>query len=232
MGIWRGALILVLLLTLATPAWAGGWEMVEEENGVKVYQKAIEGRDLPIFRGDTVIDANIYDLLAVISDFDRHVEWMHGCHTAKLLKQIDDLRRVSYNRTDAPWPVDDRDVVLESRVEIQAEKHTVLIHFKSIQSPLKPEVEGVVRMNRLKGYYKLTAESATRTRVQYQVDTDPGGSIPDWVVEAVGEDMPINTLTNLRQQVGKVKGQYPAFMKRWDPALNPEAPVVIPQAAP
>jgi hypothetical protein len=44
----------------------------------------------------------------------------------------------------------------------------------------------------------------------------------------VVDDMPVNTLTNLRAQVKKRGGQYKAFLSRWDPAQNPEAPKMIP----
>ncbi len=221
-------IMMVFFLSMGSIAQAGPWEHVKTERGVKVYQQQSEGRDLPIFKGESVIEANIYALLAVISDFDRHKEWMHGCHTARLLKRVDELHLLSYNRTDAPWPVDDRDVVLESRVSIQAEKHTVQINFQATRSPLQPEVEGVVRMTRLKGYYRLKALSSTRTHVMYQVDADPAGAIPTWVAEMIVSDMPVNTLNNLREQVGKAKGQYGAFLKRWDPTQNPEAPNVVP----
>jgi len=223
------AALLVLSLAAAAAAQAPGWEEVRRDKGVTVWQKERPDLGMPIFRGRTVIDANVYVLLAILADFDNHCQWMHGCHTAKLLKGYDDFHRVSYNRTDAPWPVDDRDVVLDSRVEVKAARHTVLIRFKSITSALQPEVDGVVRMTKLQGYYKLVALSPTRTTVEYQVDTDPGGYLPDWVVARASQDLPVNTLTNLRKRAGLVDGQYKDFIARWDPAHNPEAPQVVPE---
>ena len=204
------------------------WEHVKTEKGVRVDQKEVKDRDLPTFRGATVINANIYALLAVINDFDRHPEWMHSCKESKLLKKTGDFYLLSYNRTHAPWPVSDRDVVLESKVSLIPEKNMVRINFKGTSSPLKPEVDGVVRMMRLRGFYQLKAISANKTRVMYQVDADPGGSIPAWVAEMVVDDMPVNTLTNLRSQVKKRGGQYKAFLSRWDETQNPDAPKMIP----
>lgn len=224
------ALALCLLLTGALEA--GGWKEIDREGGVIVWQKEVPDRSLPIFRGQTTIKAPIYRVLAILSDFDRHCQWMHGCKQARLVKQYDDLHRLSYNRTDAPWPVTDRDVALDSQVVLQPEKNTVLIKFQGVSSPLLPPSQDAVRMTRLRGYYMLTALGANSTRVQYQVDADPGGSLPDWLVRSASQDIPHNTLTNLRKRAGddSLDQDYAAFYKRWDPALNPDAPTLIPSA--
>ncbi len=224
-----GIATVLLLSAEVSVSRAGGWKVVRKEAGVTVSQKEIEGRDLPVFRGSTVIAADIYDLLGILQDIDEHPKWMHRCKEARLIKRYAEFHVLHYNRTDAPWPVSDRDTVLDSRVEIQPESHSVLVRFKAVKSPLQGEVTDVVRMRRLSGYYKLTALSATKTRVEYQVDADPGGSLPAWVVAMASEDLPVNTLTNLRARAKSGKGKYQAFRARWDPALNPDAPVLIPK---
>ncbi len=172
----------------------------------------------------------MFRVLAILADFDHHCEWMHGCKQARLLKTFDRYHRLSYNRTEAPWPVSDRDVVLDSQVKVDPEKHRVTIHFKGVSNPLKPEVEDVVRMVRLRGYYRLTALGPNKTEVQYQVDADPGGSLPDWVVRAASEDLPLNTLTNLRKRAGNKSSDadYDAFYATWDVKRNPKAPKLLP----
>jgi hypothetical protein len=153
--------------------------------------------------------------MGVLQDFERHCEWQHGCKEAKLIERTDQFRRVSYNRTDAPWPVDDRDVVLGSTVSVDLANRTVMIRFEAVKHRAQPEVDGVVRMVRLRGYYMLTSSGPNTTRVQYQVDADPGGWIPDWVVRMASEDIPLNTLRNLRKQVLRVGGQYDLLVGQW-----------------
>ena len=221
--------VAVAVGAVPTAALAGGWKVVHQEAGVTVSQKEIEGRDLPIFRGATVINADIYELLGVLQDVANHPLWMHRCKEAQVLERYGEFHVLHYNRTDAPWPVSDRDTVLESKIDVSPEKATVTVRFKATKSPLRGEVADVVRMLRLRGYYKLTALSGTRTRVEYQVDADPGGSLPVWVVKMASQDMPVNTLTNLRARVRETNGMYREFRKRWDPSLNPDAPALIPR---
>ncbi|MEO1270580.1 MAG: START domain-containing protein [Myxococcota bacterium] len=202
------------------------WTRIRHEKGIEVFRKEIKGQEMPMFRGRAVVAADLYTVLAVLSDFDRHTEWMHGCYDAKLLKEFDDFNRLSYNRADAPWPVADRDVVLRSKVVVDRDKKRITIHFKGVKSPLMPEVEDVVRMKRLKGYYQLTALGPNRTRVQYQVNSDPGGSLPTWLAAKASEEIPLNTLHGLRKRLKAVVGgsQYDAFIRRWNPAFNPDSP--------
>ena len=73
--------------------------------------------------------------------------------------------------------------------------------FKNVSDPLKPQVKGVVRLPKLIGHYKLTRVGPKKTLVEYQVEADPGGSLPDWIVERVAKDMPYQTLAHLRDRV-------------------------------
>ncbi len=226
------ALATVACLLVTTLALAGnGWEEVTDDEGVRVEEKEVAGRNMPIFRGRTTINARIYTILAVLADFDKHPQWQHACMEAALLKEIDPYNRISYNRIDSPWPVDDRDVVVRSVVKVIPEKNTVSISLKGIASPLKPEVEDVVRMPRMIGTFTLKALGPKKTWVQYQIDADPGGSLPDWVARSAVEDIPFNTLKNLRARTTSkgIEDTYADFIKAWDPQHNPKAPVVIPQ---
>ncbi len=219
------AALAILCVAFPTLVHAGGWEVIKKDEGITVSKKEVDGKDLPIFRGTGVVDASLYEILAVLNDTPRNTDWMHNCHTATLLKQVDEVTRVIYNRTDAPWPVSDRDVVLRSKATWNVEKRTVMVRFKSIQSPLMGEVADVVRMPQLEGFYKLTALDWDKTRVTYQVDADPGGSLPDWLVSAVQTDIPLHTLKKLRAQVKKMRGKYPEFIKLWDPRQGGKAPL-------
>lgn len=213
---WVAALIALSLLTFTSPVFAG-WEEVDQDEGVTVYRKDIAGRDLPVFKGVMTMNVGVVHILAVLDDVPGSTNWMHNCIEASLVKQTGAYERIVYNRTDAPWPVSDRDVVLNSKVTVNKEKKTVTINFHSIQDRRKGEVEDVVRMPRLKGHYKFTVLSKDKTRVEYQIDADPGGSLPDFVINMASRDLPIYTLVNLQKKAidTSKSGKYKAFVTRW-----------------
>lgn len=192
-----------------------GWKIITRERGVVVSVKEHRDRDLPSFRGVGIVKDNILRVFAVLDDVKRHTEWMERCVGARLLRGTGDTGRIVYNRTDSPWPADDRDVVLRVDVEFDAPRHRIVNRFSSIRkSKIKP-VDGVVRMPRLRGYYLLEALGPDRTRVTYEVDADPGGWLPDWVVEMAAESLPLETIVNLRRQVGRRAGDYQGQVDAW-----------------
>jgi hypothetical protein len=198
----------------------GTWEVITREKGVVVSEKTFKDRDLPIFRGVGYIDAHILDILAVLNDTTRATEWMHNCADAVLIKAKGDYERIVYNRTDAPWPVDDRDVVVNSTVKIDANAGTVVVRFKGISSSFRNGLSGVVRMPKLAGHYRFKVISPTRTKIEYLVDADPGGWIPDWLIASTSKNIPLNTILNLRKQVKKTQGTYKKFHGKWRPIFE------------
>jgi len=211
------ALIALLLLCTTALAKPGPWELITNEKGVKVQARDIPGQGLPEFRGIGMVKGSIYEVLAVIDDTANHPKWLANCVEAKKLKQLPNLGRIVYSRTEAPWPVSDRDVVLKGDLEVDLDKGVAISRFRATTSPKKGKVSGVVRMKRLRGFWKLTAISKNRTRVVYQVSADPAGLLPDWVAAMAQKKLPLETITNLRRRVKSTRGKYDAFLAKYDP---------------
>ena len=70
-------------------------------------------------------------------------------------------------------------------------------------------------MERLQGFWELTYIDHQTTYVVYQVDADPGGWLPHWLVRYTTKKLPLNTIRNLREQVAKTKGQYEERIAGW-----------------
>jgi len=217
---------LALLLAFTAPIRAdeGGWERDTTEAGIVVSTRTEPGRGLPVFKGVGVVDANLHEVLAVLDDTGRFTEWMPSCAKARVIKKISEFDRIEYNRTAAPWPVSDRDVVVRSTLEGSAEKQEVWARFQSVTAPGQGPIAGVVRMPRLRGFYHLQAIDEGHTRVTYQVDADPGGMLPDWLVKRTSRRLPIDTILGLRKQIKKTKGKYEAFLQRYDPTRGGKIP--------
>ena len=177
------------------------WELISDEDGIKVMMKDVEGRSLPIFKGEGNVNENLYEILGVLRDINKGKEWMHSCKESKLIKAFGDKKFLVYNVTDAPWPVSDRDVLVESVANFDKATQTVTIIMNSTESPDIPEVDGMVRMPRLYGKFTLKSISDQVTFVTYEIDADPGGMLPHWLVRMASKDIPYITLTNLRDRV-------------------------------
>ncbi len=188
--------VTVLVFSLAAPAFAERI-VVREENGITVEEEGAPGRALPILTGTTTMAVPPAQVAAWITATHTYTDWMHNCEEARLVREEGDVR-VGYNRIGSPWPVSDRDVVLRS-TSSELEGGGIRIEFRNTTEENVPVASGVVRMPRLVGSYELRPVEAG-TRVVYTVDSDPGGSLPDWLIRQASKDLPYFTLRNLRER--------------------------------
>jgi hypothetical protein len=204
------ALAAPLAARAETPKADGNWQFVKQSDGIVVERRVIAGSNLKEFRGQAVVQAPVASILAVFSDVPHATEWMDSCNGSRVVEDISDREKVVYNRTHAPWPVSDRDAALHNIVRFDASDRRVELQFWSVEDAKAPPVKGVVRMPFLRGHWKLwPSADGSSTRVEYQVHANPGGALPDWLVNYVSRDLPYKTIEGLRAQTKKRR--YPEF---------------------
>jgi hypothetical protein len=205
MGSMPLRLLSLLTLLFALPSFAadadGNWQKLDEDDGVTVWKNEVPGQELPGFRGEVLIGASIDAIVKVLEDNAHHTEWMYKCVESKVLKRTGEGESIVYNRTSAPWPVWDRDVILATKLRYNADKTELTLDFHQVASDLRKLPEKTVRMPRLTGFYKMWRVSDKQTRVRYQVEADVGGSLPRWLAERVSKDLPFQTLSRLRARL-------------------------------
>lgn len=180
------------------------WNEISHEDGIKVWQRKIPGQSLVEFRGRGIVNNSFMKILAVLHDTKRKTEWMDSCVGSHRVRDIGPGKVVMYNRTGSTVPlINDRDVVMESNVDIWPDKRRITIDVWNVVDPKAPEVDGVVRMPELRASWVLNALAEDRTEITYTVRADPGGAIPHWLVNMVAKRLPFRTLQKLRKQVVK-----------------------------
>ncbi len=177
------------------------WEYLERDDGIDVWKLEIPGKELPGFRGQVIIDASIETILAEMMDSEHHTDWMYRCKESCILKELGADSAIAYNRTSAPWPVWDRDVILKVGYRYTADRSHLVMRFNNVDSDLRPVPTNTVRMPLLKGFYKMWRVGPNKTKVLYEVEADIGGSIPKWVAKKASKDLPYITLSKLRERV-------------------------------
>jgi hypothetical protein len=220
---WLSAVFAVAVSLLSSSAQAvpppdpvtgkGPWEVVRNEKGIVVHRRAIAGSHLHEFRGTGVIEAPIAAVLGVLNDAEHRTEWMKEAAANTRVESLDSYNEIFYSRTKAPWPVAHRDVVLRAHTIIDPKAGQVRIELTSQEHPSWPPQKGVVRMPFLRGHWHLWPErGGAWTRAEYQVHANPGGSLPDWIVNMVSKKIPFETMVGMQQQVKR--RTYPDFEKK------------------
>lgn len=206
------ARLCLLLLTGALPAagFAGDWEVVAERDGIVASQRMIEGRNLPQLRAQGEVRGTPYEILAVLLDVPNYHAWVPDCAVATTLGKPGRWRSTIYTRTDLPWPVQDRETVIDQEVFFVRAPTLVNVTFRAIEAPDLAPADGTIRVNSAEGSYTIEALDGRRSRVTYLVDADPGGRVPAWLVVMQSRRNPLGTLAGLRQRLEETRGRYDA----------------------
>tara|TARA_Y100001954_G_C15756601_1_gene576692 strand:+ start:536 stop:1390 length:855 start_codon:yes stop_codon:yes gene_type:complete len=204
------AATLTVLFSQNTFSKNSSWEKVAFQRGIKVWKKGEKNSSILSFKGEVVIHSSIHEVFSVLFDPYHKKEFIQNCTEFDVLefKGLPNSS-TSYVRISNNIPlIDDRDVVLKSRVVFFPKQKTIKVHFKkaSNDTALKPKRKGIVRIPKLEGFWDLKAievKGKHKTKITYQVTSNPGGVIPIWLVNLANKELPYRTLNKLRRLVGQ-----------------------------
>lgn len=195
----RNLLTLLLLLVLSPALRAQEkWELKKDENGIKVFTRRLSDEKLKEIKVVTEMPGTPAQLVAVILDVPNHKNWVYGIQETRLLKKVNDNTIIYYNVADLPWPVSDRDMVLQLTVSKDPNTQYTSIRSKSLQDYL-PHQKGKIRVPYSTASWKIVPLTEKSILAEYTFSVNPGGSLPAWVVNSVVTSGPLHTFTELRK---------------------------------
>ncbi|MCZ2394024.1 MAG: START domain-containing protein [Chitinophagales bacterium] len=178
----------------------GNWDLVKEKNGIKIYNRKIEGSKLKEFKGSVQFKAKVEDVLKVLTDYKKQDLFIYKAKkgSIELLKTEGANNLYTYMVIETPWPASNRDVVTLYHIEPIAKNGSVTIKVSAVND-LKPEVKGIVRVDKMKGFWKITPLGNGWVEVEHQAYSSPGGNVPDALANSASVDAPYSMLENLRK---------------------------------
>ena len=204
-------ILLAGLLFSGLSAQAIDWELAKEVDGIKVFTGAVAGSEYRAFRGETIINAELNQLMAVLDDTPNFASWMYNCKSPKLLYKASLLDRYQYLKNDFPWPAKDRELILRNEISQDPSSRATTVKLSSVaveKLPIAaqkamPKAGTAVRVGAAQGFFELTPVSDTQTKVVFQLHLDPGGGLPASLVNALIVDNPFETLKAMAKHVAK-----------------------------
>ena len=141
---------------------------------------------------------------------DHRIEWVDRLYEAVELEKNGQFDYVLYQAFDLPLTFADRDYVYRGQAK-RVSDTVVELHLKSVEHPAKPTEDTVgVRAELVNSLYRLTDLEGGKTRVEVEIQTDPKGWMPVWLVNLVQKDWPLETLNGMRGELSKdYCGDYP-----------------------
>jgi len=191
------SILLALQFLQGQGADSDDWEFVREREEVKVYRKEVGDRTA--FRGIGIIEGTPEKLVGIIHNPKRWKFWIDDLDEGKLLEKKSDFHFVFLQEIDAMWPVKNREIVFESIVS-RVGPSQILLEMKSVNHPKAPansNVRAKVSFTR----YKIDPLEGNRMQVTFENLSDPGGRIPDFMVDWASKSFPVSIIEGLRKEM-------------------------------
>tara|TARA_B100000614_G_scaffold185050_2_gene165814 strand:+ start:39371 stop:40096 length:726 start_codon:yes stop_codon:yes gene_type:complete len=185
------------------------WRLISDHNGIQVYRPRAPAARLRAFRGVTRLPAgDEYALVALLEDYAAYPDWLHFVDGARPLERDRPGPRRLRLTTLMPWPLRNRDAVLEARVtQIHETSHQQVVVSLRNRPALLPPDPDYLRLPALTGELRFRRVAPDELEVRYELSLDPGGHIPDWLTNLLLREAPHFTLERLRRVVTRAEYQ-------------------------
>lgn len=176
----------------------------KDAENIKVYSCETQDSDFKSVRAEFELNASIEEYRAIVLDVDHYKEWHYRTVNPRLLNIVSASELIYYTQVSAPWPVNNRDLILRLSLAQDSITKVLTVTLESIPDYL-PEVEDVVRIPESYSVMTLTPVEESRLKVDYRIQVDPGGQIPPWLANMVSTQAPYQTFKNLMERLESKK---------------------------
>lgn len=197
--------VLLLCAWLSLPSFAQTeWKLKKEVDDLKVYYRQSEHSNINEIKVRYVTEASLSNVVAVLKDIPGFTEWIYACAEAKAIEQKTPNQSIYYSRIDFPFPMSDRDFIAKSKLRQDPETKEIFITVVGDYDYL-PEKKNIVRLPQLRINWHIKPLGGRRVQIEYHLLSDPGGSIPDWLVNLAVDKGPTNSMLKFKEMLDKPK---------------------------
>lgn len=184
------------------------WIQISDRDGIKVFERQTENSKFLSLRGEGLVNAPLSRVASVFFDPIRAKEWVEDLEETRILGWTSDSEFLEYDHIGTPIIVKDRDFLSHVTLTFdRAQKQLTFEYKTATEEETPPELRQVRRVIRgeLNGtkYILTSVENDTKTYILGEINSDPKGSIPRWIINMFQRDWPYRSMMALRRQVAK-----------------------------
>ncbi|ELB2817951.1 START domain-containing protein [Vibrio alginolyticus] len=194
-----GALTLATLISAGTDASANeNWQFESDKNGITIYSRE-HSDGLVEIRARMFTPTSYGAFLTLLEDSDNIPNWIDNASHSRVLNQISATENIVYTQFKAPWPAKNRDMVTYSKYWVDELGFTIEI--KSAPDSYLAEQNGYVRIRSVDATWELQKLTNDTTLVEYKAFAEPGGLLPNWLINKLSKESAWATFSNLRKEL-------------------------------
>lgn len=186
------------------------WSLKKDKDGIKVYTRKLADSKFNAIRVTCKLNGNLSSLASILLQPEIQPEWVIATKTSKLVKQLANNHIYYYNIATIPWPLENRDMVIDLIIHQDSLTKKMMIYAGSIDK-IKPPVKGLERIPFSQAIWEVTPIAANEIQVDYTLKINPGGGIPPWVVNMFIAKAPFESFHNLSRIIQEKRFQGKTF---------------------
>ncbi len=174
------------------------WKLKKEKNGIQVFTRDLINSNLKEVKIIMSIrKTTMPKIIELLNQSDLYQKWMYKCSESRMVEEKNELESVSYYKFDFPWPLSDREAYLKSVIRKDEYKNRWIVTTTSVTG-YGEEKDDIVLMKDHFNQWEFHEKENNQIDLIYYLKTNPGGNIPDWLVNLAVDKGPTNSLGNFR----------------------------------
>lgn len=188
---------------------AAGWRLqhVDDAQGIEVYLRERADR-LPEFLAVTRVSTRLSTLVAVLRDGENMPRWVYRMRSSQPLENPDPFQGVSRVITAMPWPLNDREAIVEWRLRQDPLSAEVTLEGRSApERAAAAAAADLVRMPRFGSTWSFRPLGGGQVEVRFSGYGNLGGNLAEGALRAFVDSAvwvaPLETVRGLREMILK-----------------------------
>ena len=181
----------------------------KNQEGIKVHLCETEGSLFKTIKVSFEAKGSIKSYASGVLHIENYKSWQGSINHVKTLKQISGTELIYYAEIDAPWPIEQRDLIFHLKVTQNQLSKVLTVTLKEMPTYI-PEKEGIIRIPSAESTLTVSPITKNHLKVEYILHVNPGGGIPAFIANMFAANSPWNTFKNFRQKLenGEFKIDY------------------------
>lgn len=178
-------------------------KLKKDKEGIKVYTCDENESKFKSLRAEFLLPGVTIDQLKnTLLDGDLYKSWQYNMIESRVLEKINDHEAIVRSVIDAPWPVTNREMIVQVSITGDLEQNVLTVRANAIKSEY-PMNDALVRVPFSEARWEVAIVNNKDLSIQYFLRIDPGGSVPTWLVNMAMAEGPYVTFKNLREKLMK-----------------------------
>lgn len=171
----------------------------KEKDDVKVYTCKSDTSKFRSLKAEfTIKNTSIEELKAFLFTVPKYRKWQYNVMEASLVKSINKNEMIYRVVIDAPWPLDNREMIVQFTAAIHDQDHANF-YINTVATDL-PKKDDLIRVPFSQASWTITRVNES-LQVTYRMNIEPGGYVPPLLVNMAMADGPHQSFRNLKHLI-------------------------------